>query len=263
MKRRRPQRRLAGCLQQAVPTNSKVVGRAGRTSVLCGYQLEESHGFLDQALGSEQVGVLEVAVVEPGELVRASRRVVHRRLDAEIIVHVVDRLAEDGDLLDEALQSQGVDGVQGAVEVVVFCDETSLLLCQLLDPDVHQTLETASSEVGQRGVAAEVGSLRLGVVCTGGLHDVRLELQALAQLLGKPRELLLVRERAEHNENLLPLLQISVLDDVVEVVGHDGLEEAQVGELNGAALEVRLLCAREELLASLDREQDGIREAVG
>ena len=50
---------------------------------------------------------------------------------------------------------------------------------------------------------------------------MRLELQALSKLFRKAGELVGGSKGAQNNEYLLPLLEVSILDDVAQVVGDD------------------------------------------
>ena len=152
-------------------------------------------------------------------------------------------------------------GVKRAVEGVI-CNQALLLFRELFDPDVDEALQAPSSEVRKRRVAAELCSLRRSIGSARGLDDVGLELEALSELLRETRKLLLAGECAENNKDLLPLLQVGVLNDVVEIVGDNGLEETEVRERSSPALEVSLLSAGQELGTTLDSEKDGIRETV-
>ena len=153
-------------------------------------------------------------------------------------------------------------GVQGPIEMVLVRNEALLLLRELVDPNIDKAFQATGSEVRERRVAAQFCTLSLPVGATRGLDDVRMELQALSELLRQPRELLLASERAQHDEDLLPLLQIGVLHNIVEIVCDDRLEEAEVRERGRTALEVRLLSACEELWATLDGQEDRVRKAV-
>jgi hypothetical protein len=48
------------------------------------------------------------------------------------------------------------------------------------------------------------------------------------------------------------------LNDIRQVVHHDGLEKAEVGEGNGAALEICLLCPSKEVFPAPNSKENSI-----
>jgi hypothetical protein len=53
-------------------------------------------------------------------------------------------------------------------------------------------------------------------------------------------------------------LQISVLDNVGEVIGDNGLEKAEVGKGSGTTFKISLLCTLEELRTTTSSEKNSI-----
>ena len=111
-KRRVASRDLVRGLKETIAANGEVVRRACSTNILRGHQFEERNRLLDEGLRREQVCILEVPVVQPRQLVRPYGRVINFRLQVQVLVDVIDRLAEDRHLLDEGLQRERVRSVQ-------------------------------------------------------------------------------------------------------------------------------------------------------
>lgn len=117
---------------------------------------------------------------------------------------------------------------RNAVLLISRSDGGGFLFLHLLNPDVHNLLQLARSEVAQRRVPSVLLREYLRVLRIRSFDDLALELEALSKLLREARKLVHLRKGAEDNKDLLPFSEISVLDDVVEVVGDDGLVEPEI-----------------------------------
>jgi hypothetical protein len=131
------------------------------------------------------------------------------------------------------------------------------LLRHFLDPNIYNLLQAACSQICKRCVLPQF----IGAGSLGGLGHVRMEFETLAELFRETCKLVVFRESAQNYENLLPILEVGVLNDVIEIFRHDRLEEAQIGEADRALREVSLLRALQKLWTAFNRQENGIGEA--
>jgi hypothetical protein len=187
--------------------------------IIYGCELQEANRLFHQALRGKKVRILEVTIVQGRKFVCLRLRV-RSSTSFEVFVRVPHSRAEYGDLLDESLECTCVSRVSGPTPHLVLI-EIPFILSQLFDPDVDQSLQFSGSQVGERGVLPEFECLVRSIIDTRGFQQVRLELQTFSKLLRKAGELVGGSERAQDDKDLLPLLEVSVLDDVAQVVSDD------------------------------------------
>lgn len=186
----------SGCCKQALSAHAKVECTTRRAFVILRGQFQERHGFLHKALRGEQIGILEIAIVQASELVRLDARLLIRCCLREIGVDVADCASEYRHLLHKGLERMGMGGVPRAIRIHLARDQRLLLFHQLLDPDVQKPLQPPGREIRERRVLSELtrSDGRIGRV--RGLRQAELELETLPELLGEPRELLCACKRA-------------------------------------------------------------------
>jgi hypothetical protein len=103
-----------------------------------------------------------------------------------------------------------------------------LLFSQLINPNIEQSLKTSRRKIRQCCVLSELVRPGRSIRCVGSFREAGLEFQSLSELLGETREFIRTGESAKYNEDLLPILQISILNDIGQIVGDDGLEQSEI-----------------------------------
>ena len=189
-------------------------------------KLQEANRLLPQTLRRQEIRILEVTIVQGRKFVCLCRRV-RSCVSFEIFIHVFHSDAEYGDLLNEDLKCACVSRVSGPSPSLVL-DEVLFILRQLFDPDVYQSLQFTRSQVGECGVLPEFECFGRSTADIRSFQQVRLEFQTFAKLLCKARKLIGGSERAQDDKDFLPLLKISVLDNVAQVVSDDRLEQSKI-----------------------------------
>jgi len=108
-------------------------------------------------------------------------------------------------------------------QLILIIQQQLLFLGELVGPDIQESLQPSCGEVRQsrrlpklEGVIIVLRSVRA--------HHTALELQSTAELLCKVGEFLLACKGAQYHKYLLPFLEISILNNVREVVGDNTLE---------------------------------------
>jgi hypothetical protein len=104
--------------------------------VLLRYKIKVFLSNLKAAVSGHNVGILDILLVQGAEAPVGV-------LGAFCVLELGD-LAENSNLLDQALQSTNVDG-EGRV-VRIGLDSSLLVLAQLLNPDGHHLLELGASQ---------------------------------------------------------------------------------------------------------------------
>ena len=203
-----------------------VYNGTGNTMIIHRGELQEANRLIHQTLRGKEVRILEVTIVQGRKLVCLRRRV-RSSAGLEIFIHILHSGAEYGDFLDEGLECTCMGCVSGPAPPFVL-REILLILRHLLDPDVDQSLQFTPSQVCERGVLPELECLGGGIADIRSFQQVRPELQAFTKLLGKAGELVGGSERTQNDKDLLPLLEVSILDDVAQVVSDDRLEQSKV-----------------------------------
>lgn len=103
--------------------------------------------------------------------------------------------------------------VSGSIPRLVF-GEVLLFLSQLFDPNIDQSLQFSSCQVCERSIFPGSERLCTSVVDIRGFQQMGLEFQTFSKLFRKTSELVRSSERAKDDEDLLPLLQFSILYNV-------------------------------------------------
>jgi hypothetical protein len=88
-------------------------------------------------------------------------------------------------------------------------------------------------------------------------------LKALTKLIGQVVEISVLGKGADDNERNLPFTEVGVLDNVDEVLGHDGLEDAEERQRRRAARKIRFLRGLEEIRAATYREEECVGKPLG
>jgi hypothetical protein len=91
--------------KKTIPTDRKVDLTTRLSGVVGRCQLEERHGFLNETLRSEEICVLEVAIVQRRQLVRASGRLGGPARLCKVGIGVLDSTPEHRDFLNKGLKS--------------------------------------------------------------------------------------------------------------------------------------------------------------
>jgi hypothetical protein len=101
--------------------------------------------------------------------------------------------------------------------------QTLLLFHQVIRPDIDQSLQPGRSQVSQRRILPERIRALFSLWVVRLLRNAELLLQPTAQLFRKSSKLFLGCKRAYNHEDFAPFLEVSVLHDIAEIAGNDGL----------------------------------------
>jgi hypothetical protein len=136
-----------------------------------------------------------------------------------------------------------VSRIARSIQLPCICDEAPFFFRQFFDPDTDQPFETTGGKIRESCVLSKFVGFRRGVGRVWGFDKCELEFQTTTKLLCKTRKLLLTGKRAKDDKNLLPILQVGILHDVRQIIGHDRLEETEVWQSRRATFEISPLRA--------------------
>jgi hypothetical protein len=159
-------------------------------------------------------------------------------------------LAEDSDLLDQALQGTNVDGKGRVIGIIL--NTLLFVLTELLNPNGYHLLQLGASEEAERGILASGFIIAL-------LDQL---FKTITEGIAQIRELLLVSEGAQGSHNLLPVREIGVVHNIPQVLADDGRKQTHVVGSTSLLREVVLLGLLNALRTTTDGDHEGIRHTV-